>query len=132
MGGCCFLASVIAKHLDQLGIEYALVIYDNYKKDRVHIEHEVTSCHRNKSIFTSVVGECACCHYCLQIKGAGMVNDDDMEEDHRYLIPDITYKNIRWIYRNSEWNERYEVRHNKTIKNIVKAFFKDYEKISIF
>lgn len=131
-GGCCFLASVIAKHLDRLGIDYALVIYDDYKKDHTQIEHEVISCHRNKGIFTSVTGSCSCNHYCLQIKGAGVINEDDLEETHRYLIPDVTYKNINWIYKNSDWNDCYEVRHNKTIKNIVKTFFKDYEKVSIF
>lgn len=131
-GGCCFLAYLIAQHLDQLGLEYDLVIYDDCHKDRVSIEHEVLSRHRNKGFHNSVTGPHSCSHYCLQLRGAGVINsDDDDEGEHRYTIPDVSYKNIRWIYRNSEWNSRYEVRHNKTIKNIVKEFFKEYEKIPL-
>ncbi len=130
-GGCCFLAYLIARHLDQLGLKYDLVIYDDHRKDRVSIEHEIFSCHRNKSLNNSVVGTHSCNHYCLQLKGAGVVNSDD-EREYQYTIPGVSYKNIRWIYRNGKWNSRYEVRHNKTIKNIVKEFFKEYEKISIF
>lgn len=132
-GGCCFLAYLIAQHFDRLGLDYDLVIYDESYKDRVSIEHEVISRHRNKGAFHSVTGYHSCNHYCLQLRGAGVINgDDEDEEEHCYTIPDVTYKNIRWIYRNSEWNDCYEVRHNKTIKNIVKEFFKEYEKISIF
>lgn len=130
-GGCCFLAYLIAQHLDKLGLEYDLVIYDWYLKDRVSIEHEVISRHRNKGSLHSVTGPHACDHYCLQLRGAGVINGDDDEESHRYTISDVTYKNIRWIYKSSEWNSRYEVRHNKTIKNIVKEFFKEYEKIPL-
>lgn len=132
-GGCCFLAYLIAQHLDQLGLEYDLVIYDEYKKNRVSIEHEVLSRHKNKSIFHSVTGLNACNHYCLQLRGAGVINseDEDDKSKHRYTIPDVTYKHIRWIYRNSNWNSCYDVQHNKTIKNIVKEFFKEYEKIPL-
>lgn len=129
-GGCCFLAYLIAQHLDQLGLEYDLVIYDNYYRDRVNIEHEVLSRHRNKGLHNSVTGPHSCNHYCLQLRGAGVINAED-EGGHRYTVPDVSYKNIRWIYRNSKWNSLYEVRHNKTIKNIVKEFFKEYEKIPL-
>ena len=132
-GGCCFLAFLIARHLDKLGLKYNLVIYDYYIKDQTQIKHEVTSCHRNKGFKNSVTGDYACDHYCLQLRGAGILNGCDYRYSsnyYRYSIPDISYKNIRWIYRNSSWNDYYEVRHNKTIKNIVNKFFKEYEKIS--
>lgn len=132
-GGCCFLASLIAKHLDRLHIKYDLVIYDDYVRDRLCIEHEVITCRKNKGLNNSVTGHHSCNHYCIQLRGAGVINgDDDCSREHRYTIPDVSCKNIRWIYKNSEWNDCYEVQHNKTIKNIVKEFFKEYEKISIF
>lgn len=131
-GGCCFLAYLIAKHLDKLGMEYTLVIYDNCGKDRIQIEHEVTSCRKNKGCSNSVTGVHSCNHYCLQLIGAGVVNGGQEDDYHRYIISDISHKNIRWIYTNSEWNDCYEIRHNKTIKNIVNEFFKEYEKASIF
>lgn len=133
LGGCCFLASLIAKHLDRLHIKYDLVIYDDCARDRLRIEHEVMACRKNRGLSNSVTGNYSCNHYCLRLRGAGVINgDDDYGRKHQYIIPDVSCKNIRWIYKNSEWNDCYEVQHNKTIKNIVKEFFKEYEKISIF
>lgn len=126
-GGCCFLASVIAKHLDRLGLGYELVIYDYYKRDQVSIEHEVINRHQNKTLYRSVTGRHSCNHYCLNLKGAGIINGDEEDDYHAYFIPEVSSKSIRWIYRNGSWNDHYEVRHNKTIRNIVKEFFKEYE-----
>lgn len=129
-GGCCFLASIIAKHLDRIGLDYELVIYDSYLKDISSIEYEVINRHRNRSKEHSVTGPYCCNHYCIHLKGAGIINSgcNEYGDKYKYIIPDITFKNIRWIYKLGGWNECYEIRHNKTIKNIVKEFFKEYEK----
>ena len=133
MGGCCYLASLIAKHLDKLNIKYDLIIYDNYSRNRENIKCEVISRRRNKGLNNSVTGRYSCNHYCIRLRGAGVINGNgDYTEEHRYSIPNISYKNIRWIYKNSRWNKCYKVQYNKTIKNIVKEFFKNYEKVFIF
>lgn len=126
-GGCCFLAAIIAQHLDKLGLAYDLVICDYFKKDQVSIEYEIITCHRNKGLSKSITGRNTCSHYCLNLKGAGIING--LKDVYQYLIPEVSYKNIRWVYKRGIWNTRYEVRHNKTIKNIVKEFFKEYEKV---
>ena len=126
-GGCCFLASIIAKHLDKLGIKYKLVIYDLYNKDKESIKYEVTNRRRNKTKTGSVVGVYTCDHYCLYLEGVGIMNRSG--SFYSYSISNISHKNIYWIYKNGSWNKRYEVQHNETIKNIVKAFFKEYEKV---
>ena len=133
MGGCCYLASLIAKHLDKLNIKYDLIIYDSYSRNRENIKCEVISRRRNKDLNNSVTGHYSCNHYCIRLRGAGVINcDNDCIEKHRYSIPNVSYKNIRWIYKNSRWNKCYKVQYNKTIKNIVKEFFKNYEKVFIF
>ena len=133
MGGCCYLASLIAKHLDKLNIKYDLIIYDSYSRNRENIKCEVISRRRNKDLNNSVTGHYSCNHYCIRLRGAGVINDNgDYTKEHRYSIPNISYKNIRWIYKNSRWNKCYAVQYNKTIKNIVKEFFKNYEKVFIF
>ena len=76
-GGCCFLASLIAKHLDKLNIKYNLVVYDCCTKNRLCIEQEVISCHKNKGFRNSITGRYSCNHYCLQLKGAGVINSDN-------------------------------------------------------
>lgn len=132
-GGCCYLASLIAKHLDKLNIKYDLIIYDSYSRNRENIKCEVINRRRNKGLNNSVTGYYSCNHYCIRLRGAGVINGNgDYTEEHRYSIPNISYKNIRWIYKNSRWNKCYQVQYNKTIKNIVKEFFKDYEKVFIF
>lgn len=133
-GGCCFVASLIAKHLDKLGIKYDLVIYDHYKKHEDLIEYEIVNCHRNTSISSSVTGYCGCYHYCLRIKGAGVVNENNSQEEteYQYIISKISYKNIKWIYKNSKWNDSYDTKYNKVVRNIVKEFFKEYESFSFF
>lgn len=92
LGGCCFLAAIIAKHLDKLGLDYDLVVYDYYEKDQASIEHEVIARHRNKSVSKSVTGRNSCNHYCLNLRGAGIVNGNDDEDDHQYIIPGVSYK----------------------------------------
>lgn len=125
LGGCCFLASTIARHLDKLKISYRLVIYDLYNKDKESIEYEVTNRRRNKTKHGSVVGIYTCDHYCLYLEGVGIINRSS--SNHHYSISNVSHKNIYWIYKNGSWNKRYKVQHNKTIKNIVKEFFKEYE-----
>ena len=133
IGGCCYLASLIAKHLDKLNIKYDLIIYDSYSRNRENIKCEVISRRKNKGLNNSVTGHYSCNHYCIRLRGAGVINGNgDYTEEHRYSIPNISYKNIRWIYKNSRWNKCYKVQYNKTIKNIVKEFFKNYEKVFIF
>ena len=133
MGGCCYLASLIAKHLDKLNIKYDLIIYDSYSRNRENIKCEAISRRRNRGLNNSVTRHYSCNHYCIRLRGAGVINGNgDYTEEHRYSIPNISYKNIRWIYKNSRWNKCYKVQYNKTIKNIVKEFFKNYEKVFIF
>ena len=127
------LLNYFLKHLDKLNIKYDLIIYDNYSRNRENIKCEVISRRRNKGLNNSVTGRYSCNHYCIRLRGAGVINGNgDYTEEHRYSIPNISYKNIRWIYKNSRWNKCYKVQYNKTIKNIVKEFFKNYEKVFIF
>lgn len=129
-GGCCFIASLLAEHLDRLKISYSLVAYDYLEKDLDYIQHEVSSKIKNKSCRKSVTGNHTCNHYCLIIEGAGEVNSGDFSECSRHVIKDVRSSNIRWIYRNGKWNCDYDTRNNKAIKNIVKSFFKQYETLS--
>lgn len=125
-GGCCFLATVISRHLDILGIEYSLVIYDTCKRDNINIEYEVINC--CKSSTSSVVGRYTCSHYCLYIKGIGLINAGNYKSGYfKFVIPDISCKNIRWVYKNGKWNSCYNTRCNKVIKDTVKEFFRVYE-----
>lgn len=126
-GGCCFVASVIAKHFDYLKIPYSLVTYADLERDIDYIQHEVSCKVRNTSQRKSVTGIHTCTHYCLLIEGAGEVNSGEFDDCHKYIIKDIHSANIRWICRNGLWNKEYDTNNNTIIKGIIKAFFKRYE-----
>lgn len=129
-GGCCFIASLLATHLDKLGIPYDLITYSYFEKDLDYIQYEVSSKVKNKSYRKSVTGNHTCEHYSLFIKGAGEINEGDFDNFVRYVIKDVQGSNIRWIYRNGTWNTDYNTCNNKAVKNIVKSFFKQYETFS--
>ena len=127
-GGCCFIASLLAEHLDRLGISYNLIAYDYLERDLDFVQHEVSSKVKNKSLRKSVTGNHTCNHYCLSIEGAGEINSGEFEECSRYVIKDVHSSNIRWIYRSGRWNDEYDTNNNKAIKQIIKSFFERYEK----
>ena len=129
-GGCCYLSAIIAKHLDRLGIDYDLVIYDDSTKRINDIRNEIFKHQVIDEITSSVIGEYTCHHYCLRIGRYGIINDTSRKGDYKYIISNVSSKNIRWIYKNGDWNQWYDVKNNRTIRNKVNKFFKEYEKTS--
>ncbi len=124
-GGCCYVAFLIARHLDRLGIEYNLSIYNFLPKIESDIIKEVTCMLRSTG--SSVIGTDTCEHYCISIVGGGSVNEGDVESLKRYDIKEVTHKNIRWIYKHGLWNNCYDTCNNKIVKGIIDSFFRKYE-----
>lgn len=125
-GGCCYIAYIIAKHLDRLGVGYTLSVYNFEGKDESDIIKEVTNMSKSNNR-NSVIGSHTCEHYCLSIIGGGHVNEGDVEGLNQYNIKGITCRNIGWIYRHGLWNKYYDTRNNKVVKGIIDSFFKAYE-----
>ena len=125
-GGCCFVASLIAKHFDRLNILYELVVYNDYDLNIDDIQNEVSNKVTNQDS-DSVTGYNTCSHYCLNVFGFGIINEGgfgDMSEHH---IKNINSSNISWIYKNTKWNPDYLTINNNRIKTIINSFFKKYE-----
>lgn len=128
-GGCCFVAYVIAKHLDRLNIKYSLQIMNDFPKNLEEINKEVKRKMFNTWEEMSVSGENTCCHYYLKIDGGGTVNEGSFSYAYYiYTISDINHRNIGWIYKNSCWNSKYKRRNNKLIKKVISSHFKQYGK----
>ena len=128
-GGCCFIASILAKHLEKIGIKYELVIYEHTRKNIPEIKKELANRKINKGYFNSITGFNTCNHYCLNIIGAGYVNDlGDFDHCVQHIITEINYKDLKWIYKHGDWNDVYNTDFNTEIKGIVKEFFKKYER----
>ncbi len=125
-GGCCYVAYIIAKHLDLLGIKYNLVVCDDLKRNEKEINLEVHNKVKNCNYKTSVVN-CTCNHYCINIIGVGHINRGKCKYPHKYFIKNIDNAHIKWIYNNGSWNERYDKKRNKIVSNMINNFFKEYE-----
>lgn len=127
-GGCCYLAYLISAELERFGVEYDLVVYDYYKRNRSCVEHEVINCNRNKKLEESITGKHTCDHYCLRIRGAGIVNlHNEDNGNNEYIIPEVPSKNIKWLYKRGRWNMCYSTKNNKIVRKLVKEFFKKYD-----
>ena len=127
-GGCCFVAYLIAFHLDRLGLGYKLLIITNEFKDNISISSEVHSRVRNNSRRTSIVGSGTCNHYALYLEGGGTINVGEFSTFlNTYLIEDINSSDIKWIYRSGRWNPEYNVHNNRIIRKTFNAFFNGYE-----
>lgn len=127
-GGCCFVAYLIAFHLDRLGLGYKLLIITNEFKDDISISSEVHSRVRNNSRRTSIVGSGTCNHYALYLEGGGTINVGRFNTFlNKYMIEDVNSSDIKWIYRSGRWNPEYNVHNNRIIRKTFNAFFNGYE-----
>lgn len=127
-GGCCFVAYLIASHLDKLGVKYKLIIFSDEYKNLEKIQAEVCSKIVNRTIKFSVTGIGTCNHYSIYLEGGGSVNIDDFNEGYmKYYIEGIDSSHIKWIYRTGRWNPSYDRRNNRIIRKTFNAFFNGYE-----
>lgn len=125
-GGCCYVASVIAKYLDKFGIKYRLVISDTYRKNYSNIQKELTKKRVNKDLEDSVCGDACCYHYYIHIMYAGEVNPM-MKNITEFEFDNIDHSTISWIYSKGGWNSSYNVKNNSIINKLIKSVFKKYE-----
>lgn len=122
-GGCCYIAYLIACHLDRLNVKYDLVIYDYRKKDEANVNNDIL----NMSLLNSITGNQTCEHYCISISGSGVVNKGDVSGLKKHVVKGITSSNLKWIYRNGDWNKMYSRSNNRCVKGIINSFFLNYE-----
>lgn len=126
-GGCCYVASEIARHLDKFHINYDLCIVNDYPLDTEDINSEVRNKCKNYNC-DSVSGDATCYHYYLIVDGIGSINSG-MDLDSPYytcIITGINHKNLNWLYRTSIWNPVYNPENNKFVRKCINTYFKQY------
>lgn len=125
-GGCCILAYLIALHLDKLNVKYKLVIYADSDKNTDCINEEIMNMSSYREPVNSTVGRGTCNHYCLYLKGAGLINAGSRYYN-KYYIEGVKAMQLKWIYKHGCWNDWYDKNNTKIIKGIINSFFKKYE-----
>ena len=120
-GGCCYLAFLIARNLDQLEVKYELVVYSPDKKDSIKMEEEL----KNRTLQSGDESVIMCDHYCLYIYNYGIINRDNRHGG--YIVKNVSSNSIGWIYKLGGWNPYYKKSNNSIVKDIVNDFFKKYK-----
>lgn len=124
-GGCCFVALVIAKHLERLNIPYKLIVFDYIKKDKKEVKYELDNKVCGLFSETSITGVNNCNHYCLKID-CGFINVSGLNRGKHQHSFKVDSETIEWIYEEGNWNDAYDTDFNSEINYLIYKFFKDY------
>lgn len=130
-GGCCYLAYLLAKNLEQLNIRYDFVI-EEYGIKSSYRSHEFTKLELRKAIKSNKrringVGFISCCHYTVKIDGI-LCNTIPNSNWQSISVACIKPEHILSIYDKGHWNDTYNTDNNPIIERIVNYAFKKYEK----
>lgn len=133
-GGCCFVSSIIAKHLEKLKIKYKLVLYfyegDNGWNPPSWIKQGI----KDRNVYRFPSGENTCSHYAIYIpkikKFLNKPNRFSKSKYERMFINGINCSDLTWIYDTGEWNDIYNRSNNGPITKRLNSIFKKYEKES--
>ena len=126
-GACCYVAYLIAKHLDKLSVNYKLVVYSREDKQQDKIENEALFMELNRTSDTSITGDHTCFHYDLLVSNRE-INFISSTHSRRYVISGITSETIKWLYDKGDWNMDYDRKHNNYIERSIDKLFKDFQK----
>lgn len=123
-GGCCYVAYLIKKHLERLGISSELVIVDTSGDIE---EVEVKAACDNRDPCCKGTGGDTCNHYFISITGYDFVNEGGYDGGKVIIVHDLNFEDIRWIYRTGSWNDCYDTKNNAMVGRRIKQVFDRYE-----
>ena len=63
---------------------------------------------------------------CLQLNDKYLINNGGCCFV-AYMVEDINYSYIKWIYKSGRWNLEYNIHNNRIIRKTFNAFFNGYE-----
>lgn len=123
-GGCCYVAYIIKRHLDRLGIPSELVIVDSCN---TICEEDVQDACKNRDANCIGTGDETCNHYFISITGYDFVNEDSYNDGEVVIVHGLGYEDIRWIYKTGSWNCDYDTTNNAMVGRRIKQVFDKYE-----
>lgn len=127
-GGCCYIAYLIAKHLDKMHIKYTLCVATNYHLNVDSINKELKYRRHFESCNHSITGKNTANHYYIHFPELGDINEDRYSEDHLIYSFNINSKKLKWIYDTGEWNNTYDVDNNILIEHKINICFDEIRK----
>ena len=124
-GGCCFVAYLMMKHFEKLGIHPTLVIESNNEDiDGDEFLDNV----KNRSPRSQGLGNHTCYHYFVHIPEVDQyVNSGEFYEEYLYKYKGLSSKDVHWIYKTGDWNSDYERKDSPMVGRKIAQVFAKYE-----
>jgi hypothetical protein len=123
-GGCCYVAYLMMKNFESIGIHPVLVIEDDCEEID---DEEFINCVHDRVDECGGLGYNTCCHYFVYIPKVGYVNSGRFSKESLNKVKGLTSKDVQWIYKTGDWNSCYEKRNNAMVGRKIKQVFRKYE-----
>ena len=124
-GGCCFVAYLMMKHFERIGVHPTLVI----ESDCGEIDgDEFLDCVHSRDHNCQGMGSQTCYHYFVLIPEIDeYVNAGDFCAESLYKFRGLTAKDVHWLYKTGDWNCEYERRNSPMVGREIAQVFRKYE-----
>ena len=124
-GGCCFVAYLMMKHFEKIGLHPILVIDNDCEKID---EDDFLDCVHTRSGNCQGIKNQTCYHYFVYIPEIDeYVNSGEFYEDSLYKFQGLSAKDVHWIYRTGDWNSNYNRKNSPINNKKIAQVFRKYE-----
>lgn len=122
-GGCCYVSYLIAKKLEELGVKYKVIFFDEELEDIK--AKDIKDAIKTKNLNHIGCGDFTCNHYAIVIDDQ-IVNGGAYEGEANLKVA-ITSKELQWIYKTGDWNDTYNIGLNAILRNYINTFFNAFK-----
>jgi hypothetical protein len=124
-GGCCFVAYLMMKHFEKIGLHPTLII----ESDCGDIDgDDFLDCVRTRSGNCQGLKDQTCFHYFVYIPEVDKyVNSGEFYEEYLYKFRGLSAKDVHWIYKTGDWNVNYDRKNSPMVGRKIAQVFKKYE-----
>ena len=124
-GGCCFVAYLIMKHFEKIGLHPTLII----ESDCENIDQDdFLDCVHTRSGNCQGLKDQTCYHYFIYIPEINKyINSGEIYEDYLYEFQGLSAKDVHWIYKTGDWNNNYNRKNSSMVGRKIAQVFRKYE-----
>jgi len=124
-GGCCFVAYLMMKHFEKIGLHPTLII----ESDCEDIDgDDFLDCVHTRSGNCQGLKDQTCYHYFVYIPEVDeYVNSGEFYEEYLYKFRGLSAKDVHWIYKTGDWNSSYDRKNSPMVGRKIAQVFRKYE-----
>jgi hypothetical protein len=124
-GGCCFVAYLMMKQFEKIGLHPTLII----ESDCGEIDgDDFLDCVHTRSGNCQGLKDQTCYHYFVYIPEVDeYVNSGELYEEYLYKFRGLSAKDVHWIYRTGDWNSNYDRKNSPMVGRKIAQVFRKYE-----